>query len=83
MWYKCYPVHSIYRETIATTSVEHYLQTLYALLFVPKEDKTMITTIAVIIAFVIISYCCYLVESTFSDLQHALSVLEVDSNNEQ
>lgn len=43
----------------------------------------MITTIAFVIAFVIISYCCYLVESTFSDLQHVLSVLEVDNNNEQ
>ena len=37
--------------------------------------------IITIVTFVIISYCCYLVESTFSDLQHALSVLEVD--NEQ
>ena len=82
MWYKCYPVHSIYRETIATTSVGHYLQPLYALLFVPKEDKTMFTTkVAFIVAFVVISYCCYLVNSTFKDLQHALSVEEV--NNEQ
>lgn len=55
--------------------------TLYALLIVPKEDKTMITTTASVIAFVIISYCCYLVHSTFSDLQHVLSVEEVD--NEQ
>ena len=43
----------------------------------------MITTTAFVIAFVIISYCCYLVESTFSDLQHVLSVIEVDNNNEQ
>jgi len=33
------------------------------------------------VAVVVISYCCYLVNSTFNDLQHALSVEEV--NNEQ
>jgi len=36
-----------------------------------------------IIAFVIISYCYFLVDSTFKDLQHALSVKEVDNNNER
>jgi len=43
----------------------------------------MITIVVAVIAFVIISYCCYLVNSTFKDLQHVLSVKEVDSNHEQ
>jgi len=39
--------------------------------------------IIAIVTFVIISYCCLLINTTFKELQHSLSTKEECSDNEQ